>query len=51
MIVGDLVKAGGTIKTTGIIVGWKRVDGVSHPLVLWKDGSCCWIPSFRVEVI
>ena len=51
MIIGDLVKAVGSTKTTGVIVGWERVEGVSHPLILWKDGSCRWITSFRVEVL
>jgi len=49
--VGDLVKAVWGTGMTGVIVGWERVEGASHPLILWNDGSCRWITSFRVEVL
>jgi len=52
MNVGDLVaNLYSESRMTGIIVGWHKHHDVHHPKVLWADGRCNWITSFRVEVI
>jgi len=57
MKVGDLVRnLNSESGMTGVIVGWSDNQYTNHPgrrdpVVLWADGRCNWIMSYRVSVV
>lgn len=53
MNVGDLVKHASRKEMTGVIVDWDWRDelGMRCPVVLWADGSSCWMAPHRLRAV